>query len=144
MLIGKKGYYYIKTILLFASSRSGSLSIKDVSQRLDISEKVMEQVLLGLKKAGYLKSKRGPRGGYRLSGDVGNETVLAILEKTNQKLEVMSADTEGSGNPIDIVLSDVMRSVHKKICGSLLCISVKDLKSRLNEEISRNEFNYII
>lgn len=41
--------------------------IKDIAKRKKIPRKYLEQILLILKKAGFLKSKRGAEGGYKLS-----------------------------------------------------------------------------
>ena len=41
--------------------------IKDISRRQKISARYLEQIFQELKRAGLLKSKRGPQGGYRLT-----------------------------------------------------------------------------
>ncbi len=41
--------------------------IKDISRRQNISPRYLEQIFQDLKKAGLLKSRRGPQGGYSLS-----------------------------------------------------------------------------
>ncbi|MGB2599771.1 MAG: Rrf2 family transcriptional regulator, partial [Candidatus Omnitrophota bacterium] len=104
MLIGKKGYYYIKILLFFAYSGETSFSIKEISERLGISEKVMEQVLLTLKNAGFLTSKRGPHGGYSLAQDPSELTIIDILEKTGQRIDILPPDIRGKVNAIDDVL----------------------------------------
>ena len=75
-------------MLFFAFSQKGSFSIKEISERLKIPEKVMEQVLLSLKNRGFLSSKRGPQGGYRLSGDISGLTVMDIIEAGGKRLDV--------------------------------------------------------
>ncbi len=39
-MVSKKGYYFIKVILFLAFSKKGSFSIKELSERLAISEKL--------------------------------------------------------------------------------------------------------
>ena len=41
--------------------------IKDIAERQQISDKYLEQIVSSLNKAGFVKSLRGPQGGYRLT-----------------------------------------------------------------------------
>ena len=41
--------------------------IRDIAARQEISVKYLEQIVAVLVKAGYVKSIRGPQGGYRLA-----------------------------------------------------------------------------
>ena len=45
------------------------MQIQDLSRRQDIPRKFLEQLLVLLKKGGYIRSKRGPKGGYYLARD---------------------------------------------------------------------------
>ena len=45
----------------------GPQHIRDISAAQDIPGRFLEQILLQLKRAGYLRSRKGPRGGYLLS-----------------------------------------------------------------------------
>jgi Rrf2 family protein len=53
--------------------------IKDIAQRQEISEKYLEQIVSVLNKAGYVRSSRGPQGGYRLARAPKDYTVGDIL-----------------------------------------------------------------
>jgi Rrf2 family iron-sulfur cluster assembly transcriptional regulator len=53
--------------------------IKDISRRQKISQRYLEQIFNKLLKAGLLKSRRGPRGGYMLARDPGEITVGDII-----------------------------------------------------------------
>jgi Rrf2 family protein len=61
---------------------SGTLpsQIKDISRRQEISPRYLEQIFQSFKKAGILKSKRGPQGGYILARKPEQITVREILE----------------------------------------------------------------
>lgn len=144
MLISKKGYYYIKVILFFAFGKKGSYSIKEVSERLDISDKVLEQVLLSLKKADLMSSKRGPGGGYTLLEEAKDMSIIDILERTNEDLDVLPTSKGGEENPIDKVLSDVMGDIRRDIIDLMRCCTISMLKEKVNKEIIEKDFNYII
>ena len=68
MKISKKGEYAIRALINLALSYGkGVTSIQDIAKSEDIPVKFLEQILLGLKHAGFLQSKRGKSGGYFLS-----------------------------------------------------------------------------
>ena len=48
-------------------SRNGPVNLKDMAGRQDISADYLEQLLRKLRKAGLVKSIRGPRGGFLLA-----------------------------------------------------------------------------
>jgi Rrf2 family transcriptional regulator, iron-sulfur cluster assembly transcription factor len=53
--------------------------IKDISRRQKISQRYLEQIFNKLLRAGLLKSRRGPRGGYMLSRDPAEISVRDII-----------------------------------------------------------------
>ena len=68
MKITYKGDYAIKTIMDLASHYSRSpVTIHDLSARADIPVKFLEQILLDLKRGGFVESRRGKTGGYFLN-----------------------------------------------------------------------------
>lgn len=68
MKISTKGRYALRIMLDIAEQKGdGYVSVRDISQRQNITIKYMEQIVSTLHKAGYLASFRGNSGGYRLS-----------------------------------------------------------------------------
>jgi Rrf2 family protein len=67
--------------------------IQDISRRQQISPRYLEQIFQSLKKAGLLKSKRGPQGGYALARKPDEITVLEVLNATEQ--DVLLVDCVG-------------------------------------------------
>ncbi|MDD2852229.1 MAG: RrF2 family transcriptional regulator [Desulfuromonadaceae bacterium] len=68
--------------------------IQDISRRQQISPRYLEQIFQNLKRAGLLKSKRGPQGGYALARRPDEITVLEILNATEQ--DVLLVDCVGA------------------------------------------------
>ena len=81
MKISTKGRYALRLMLDLAqySNENEYVSIKKVSQRQDISEKYLEQIVAQLSRANFVKSIRGAQGGYRLVKAPENYTVGMIL-----------------------------------------------------------------
>ncbi len=68
MRITYRGDYALKTILYLALHYGNSpVAIPDLARRLDIPIKFLEQILLGLKRGGFVQSRRGKVGGYLLA-----------------------------------------------------------------------------
>ena len=83
MRVSTKGRYAIRFMLDLALHNTGEpVRIKDVSGRQGISDKYLEQVVPILNKAGYVRSIRGPQGGYVLVRDPKDYTMGQILRLT--------------------------------------------------------------
>ncbi|MCJ7563516.1 MAG: Rrf2 family transcriptional regulator [Candidatus Aminicenantes bacterium] len=68
MRLSTKGEYASRAMLeLSLHYAEGPVHIRDISAAQDIPERFLEQILLLLKRAGYLRSKKGPHGGYYLA-----------------------------------------------------------------------------
>ena len=67
-----------------------TIRIKDIAARQEISEKYLEQIIAVLNKAGFVKSVRGPQGGYRLARKPKDYTVGMILRLTEGSLAPVS------------------------------------------------------
>ncbi|EET61545.1 transcriptional regulator, Rrf2 family [Marvinbryantia formatexigens DSM 14469] len=87
MKISTKGRYALRIMLDIAvMGGSEPVRVKDIAKRQEISVKYMEQIVTILSKAGYLKSIRGPQGGYRLARQPKDYTVGMILRLTEGSL----------------------------------------------------------
>jgi Rrf2 family protein len=83
MRLSTKSRYGLRALFDIAYN-SGSLpaQIQDISRRQSISPRYLEQIFQSLKKAGILRSKRGPQGGYCLARKPEEITVRDVLQAT--------------------------------------------------------------
>ena len=87
MKISTKGRYALRLMLDLALNNIGEpVRIKDIAARQEISDKYLEQIISTLNKAGFVKSIRGPQGGYKLSREPEKYTVGMILRLTEGSL----------------------------------------------------------
>ena len=67
MKISTRGRYALILMLDLANHNRGvPVPLKETAKRQQISEKYLEQIISVLNKAGFVKSVRGPQGGYLL------------------------------------------------------------------------------
>ena len=68
MKLSTRSRYGTRMLLDIADHGSdGPVSVSDISSRLGVSVKYLEQLIRPLKKARYVKSSRGPKGGHQLA-----------------------------------------------------------------------------
>ena len=91
MKISTKGRYALRLMIDLAMNSNGKpVSLKDVAQRQEISDKYLEQIISILHKAGYVRSVRGAQGGYLLRKEPEEYTVGMILRLTEGSLAPVS------------------------------------------------------
>ena len=87
MKISTKGRYALRLMLdLAMNGENNVVRIKDIAERQQISDKYLEQIISVLNKAGYVRSTRGPQGGYSLRKAPEEYTVGDILRLTEGSL----------------------------------------------------------
>lgn len=101
MRVSTKGRYALRLMLDIAQHSGGEyVPLRDIARRQGISMKYLEQIVSQLCKAGYLRSIRGPQGGYKLARPEREYTAGDILRVTEGNLcPVSCADGEDESCP---------------------------------------------
>lgn len=83
-MLSRKTKYGLKALSYLAKQESNRpVPISVISERENISQKFLESILLSLRKAGFLGSKKGKGGGYymmKAARDISLASVYRILE----------------------------------------------------------------
>jgi Rrf2 family protein len=78
-MMSKKCKYALKALVRLGKEYGGGpMLTDDIAQAEHIPKKFLELILLDLKHAGYVRSKQGKRGGYRLVQPPGQITLAEI------------------------------------------------------------------
>ena len=110
MKISTKGRYALRLMLDIALNDAKTpVRIKDIAERQQISYKYLEQIVSSLNKAGFVKSLRGPQGGYRLTKKPEEYTVGMILRLI-----------EGSLAPVACLDDDINNCTRADRCPTLI------------------------
>ncbi|MFV0336485.1 MAG: Rrf2 family transcriptional regulator [Tropicimonas sp.] len=95
MKLSTKGRYAMVALTDLALMREGELTtLAEISDRQDISLPYLEQLFVKLRRAGLVKSARGPGGGYRLGRPAEQIRVSEVLAAVD---ETVSALHTGAG-----------------------------------------------
>ena len=74
------------------SSNGEAVSVGRLSKKETISPVFLEQIFFKLKKAGILKSVRGPGGGFSFARPLESVSVREILYHSGEELDVLPCD----------------------------------------------------
>jgi Rrf2 family transcriptional regulator, cysteine metabolism repressor len=80
MRLSTKGEYASRAMLeLSLRYNEGPLHVREISEAQRIPRRFLEQILLLLKRAGYLKSRKGQKGGFALAKPPSAITVAEVI-----------------------------------------------------------------
>lgn len=140
MRISAKGEYAIKAMLdLALHYGKGLIPIQDIAGRQAIPQRYLEQVLLLLKRAGFLQSKRGSAGGYHLMRPPHDITVGAVLRAMEGSLERVESGQRGgrrSASDHGSDLAELWAEVSAAVSGVVDRVSFADLCRRVEQRRS--------
>ena len=109
MKISTKGRYSLRMLLDLAEHKNeGFISLKDISERQNISKKYLEQLVTLLNRPDILRTNRGNKGGYMLAKEPDEYTVGQILKIT-----------EGGLSPVSCMGDDPNRCKRNEFCITL-------------------------
>lgn len=109
MKISTKGRYALRMMLDLAAYDHGApVRIREIATRQEISAKYLEQIIAMLVKAGYVRSIRGPQGGYRLARKPETYVLGDILRLT-----------EGSLAPVECLDAEENSCTRAQNCATL-------------------------
>ena len=130
MTISTKGRYALRIMMDLAGHMGETVKLKDIAARQDISEKYMEQIMSILNKAGFVRSIRGPQGGYFLTRKPEEYTVGMILRLTEGSLspvDCLDEGTEGCPRQEECVTFILWKQLDEAIRGVVDKVTLQDL-----------------
>ena len=136
MRISAKGEYAIKAMVdLALHDRRELQPIQDIAARQSIPQRYLEQVLLQLKRAGFLYARRGSAGGYRLSRPPDQVTVGAVLRAVEGP--PTGPDTVRRGGRGDAAgLAELWQEIAGAVASVVDRTTLEDLRRRAEERRS--------
>ena len=120
MKVSTKGKYGLLAMIDIAAHQAqGSVSLRSVAKRNNLSENYLEQLLSILRKAGLVKSTRGAQGGYVLARSSDCITMGEILRSLEGSLSPVDCLTKAPSGTDANCCSCVTRPIWEKLYNSL-------------------------
>jgi Rrf2 family protein len=135
--ISARGEYAITAVLDLALHHDRVLiPIQEVAQRQQIPQRYLEQVLLSLKRAGLLTSRRGSAGGYHLTQAPEDITVGAVLRAVEGAGAPFGSAGAGRGNGSHPDLAELWDDIADAVSKVVDRLTFGDLAARARERRS--------
>ncbi len=141
MATTKKSKYGLRALVYMACNPEKKFSVKEISEKEDISKRYLEQIFLTLKKAGLIISSKGAHGGYILARspkEISVADILDILEDTKESPCCCSYNLEALESVLE---KEVWEKIDEKIKELTENISLENLKDKYNDD--RTDIYYI-
>jgi Rrf2 family protein len=133
MRVSMKADYGMRAMIDLAQHYGqGAVQTAEIARRQDIPEPYLDQLLTALRKAGFIKSRRGPQGGHVLSRPPTQITmgeVVQALEGSMSPLPCLDTPEECSNAP-GCVQRDIWLAVAKATNDILFSTTIAALAER--------------
>ena len=97
MMISTRGRYALRLMVDLAErGQARFVTLRELAERLEISEKYLESIVKELVRAGFLEGLRGKGGGYRLARPAEQVSVLELLRVMEGSLAPVACLAEGA------------------------------------------------
>jgi Rrf2 family protein len=131
-----RGRYGLRLMVALALNYgNGTTLLRDVSRREGISEKYLGQIVIPLKNAGLILSRRGALGGYALARPPGELTVKDVVEAIEGRVAAGPCvhDPEACARATACVASEVWKKLSADIERSLSSFTLAGLAGQARE-----------
>ena len=151
MRISYKGDYALRAILELSLryDYGEAVSINEIADSGDMPEKFLEQILLALKNGGFVKSKRGVRGGFFLARppkDITVGNVIRFIEGPTAPISCVEEGYKGCKDLKNCIFRDVWKEVSQSISLVIDTLTFEELAYRYREKAAgqRSTYEYSI
>jgi Rrf2 family protein len=145
MRLTYKGDYSIKIILELAMYYGkGVMTIQELAKKGDVPIKFLEQVLLDLKRGGFVESKRGKKGGYELAkrpDQIKLGDIVRYIDGPTEPIACVSDRYKGCKEADRCVLRNIWQRVDGAISGIIDNITFEDLAQQSQRQRLANDYN---
>jgi len=128
--LSTKSQYGVRAMFEIAHGyHSGPVTIKEIAEKQSVSVAYLEQILNTLRKAGIIKSVKGPGGGYVLNEEPDHISIGAILRELDGPVAITSClDPKEGCMRIDGCVTHLLwKSLGEKIEAFLDNMTLQDL-----------------
>lgn len=133
MRISQKADYALRAMLdLALQAREGAPARSaEIARRAKVPEKFLEAILVELRKAGLVQSRRGPEGGHLLARAADAITLGQVLAAIDGPLTLVERGApRRASSPVETGLRETWEDVERAIGKVLEGVTLEDLRRR--------------
>lgn len=130
-MLSNSSKYAVKAVLFLAlnSSEGAKVSVKDIADPINVPQAYIAKLLQALAKEGIISSTRGPKGGFYLSEEDLERSIITIIKVIDGEKRLtsclLSLENCNEGKPCP--LHDILSVSRNHILEQLQTKSIKDL-----------------
>ena len=146
MKVSTKGDYGVRALIELAHCYGqGPMQSAEIASRQEIPETYLDQLLTTLRRAGFIRSVRGPQGGHALIREPGEVKLSEVMEALEGSLAPLACvdDPESCTKSGGCVQRDVWEQVRDATRAILENVTIGDLAEK-ERECNRNGGRYYI
>ncbi|MCS5422736.1 MULTISPECIES: RrF2 family transcriptional regulator [Psychrilyobacter] len=133
MTTTKKTKYSLRALVYMACNPEKKFSVKEISEKEEISKRYLEQIFLTLKKSGLIISSKGAQGGYLLARSPKEISVADVLDVMENTREAGCCSSYNLETLESVLEKEVWEKMDEKIKELTENISLEDLKEKYND-----------
>ena len=147
MYIGTKGDYGVRALIdLAIYGGDGPVQRAEIARRQHIPEAYLDHLLAQLRRAGFIRSTRGPGGGHQLNRPSEEICLLHALETLEGSLAPLPCLEDHEGGDAGSVCAQqwVWREIYDDMRARLEAVTLADLATRERERQRATATSYSI
>jgi Rrf2 family protein len=132
MRISRKAEHAVRALLDLAihAPSVGGVRSSQIAKRTGVPEKFLDAILLDLRRAGLVASKRGRDGGHWLACDPSRVTVRAVVQAIDGPLSALGRARRKASTPADACVRDLWERAEQAVDAVLENVTLDDLRQQ--------------
>lgn len=145
MILSKRTEYGLRAVVQLARYWPDTLvQSRDLSQAENIPAKFLESILLALRRGGFLESKVGSGGGYRLNRAPKDISVGDVIRRLEGRLTIKEKPTRGDASPGEVAVHLLNNNLTEATDQVLDAMTLEELVEHANRAGQMSQAMYYI
>jgi Rrf2 family transcriptional regulator, cysteine metabolism repressor len=129
--------YATRAVLALAVAEGGPLNLREITDATEAPASVLEQVMPPLRTAGFVRSQRGPGGGYRLNHPAEEITVEQVVRLFQGQLAPIGYATRRNPDSCPVLVAKSLLPVWEEVRDETIAILERTTFADLAKRASR-------
>ena len=144
MRLSKRTEYGVRAVVQLARLwPQGFVQAKDLSRQERMPNKFLEAILAALVRGGFLESKIGRDGGYRLSRGPADIRVGDVIRRLEGRLSAKEGESTNDRSPGEVAVHLLNEKLTEATEGALDDLTLEQLLEHVNRSGSLQQMYYI-